>query len=96
MLQLSENAAAALENIRRLEGIPESHGTRLTGGQQPDGEIEVRLEFVETPAETDQVAEQAGTEVFVDPEVATPLSGAVMDVQDSEEGLSFVFRPQRM
>ncbi len=94
MLKLSENAAAALENIRRIEGIPESHGIRLTGGQQPTGDVEVRLEFVEAPPEDDQVTEQAGIEVYVDPEVADPLSDAVMDVQDTAEGLSFVFRPQ--
>lgn len=94
MLRVSENAAAALESIRRIEGIPESHGTRLTGGQQPSGDVVVRLEFVETPEEADQVTEQAGTEVYVYPEVAGPLAEAVMDVQDSDDGLSFVFRPQ--
>jgi Fe-S cluster assembly iron-binding protein IscA len=94
VLQVTENAAAALESIRQMEGIPESHGTRLTGGPQPDGDIAVRLEFVESPVETDQVTKQGETEVYVDPEVAQPLAEAVMDVQDSEEGLAFVFRPQ--
>lgn len=94
MLKLSENAAAALENLREAEGVPESHGARLTGGEQPGGDIVVRLEFVESPQEADEVAEQAGTEVFVAPEVAEPLSDVVMDVEDSDQGLSFVFIPQ--
>jgi Fe-S cluster assembly iron-binding protein IscA len=34
----------------------------------------------------DQVAEQAGTEVYVDPELAEPLDEAVMDVQNTEQG----------
>jgi len=94
MLKLSENAAAALEDLRRMEGIPEGHGARITGGEQPSGDIVVRLEFVESPPAEDQVAEKAGTEVYVDPEVAGPLSDVVMEVEDSDEGLSFVFHPQ--
>lgn len=93
-MQLSENAAAALETIRRSEGIPEEHDTRLTAERQPTGDVAIRLEFVEEPGDEDQVAEQAGTEVYVDPIIADPLAESVMDVQDSDEGLSFVFRPQ--
>ncbi len=94
MLEVSEKAAAALEDVRRNEGIPDSHGTRLTVGQQPGGDLVVRLEFVETPDEADQVTEQSGTEVYIDPELAEPLSSAVMDVTRGDEGVSFVFRPQ--
>lgn len=94
MLKLSENAAAALENLRESEGVPANHGARITGGQQPGGDVVVKLEFVETPPAEDKVAEQAGTEVFVDPEVAGVLSDTVMEVEDRGEGLAFVFVPQ--
>lgn len=94
MLELTENAAAALESIREAEGIPESQSTRLTGGPQPSGDIAVRLEFVPDPQPADKVTTKGDTSVYLDPEVAEPLSEAVMDVQDSEEGLAFVFRPQ--
>jgi Fe-S cluster assembly iron-binding protein IscA len=96
MLELTESAAAALDSLRRNEGIPESHGTRLTGGLRPEGNLEVRLEFVETPDEADQITEQSGTEMYIDPEVAEPLSSAVMDVSRGDEGLSFVFRPKEI
>ncbi len=94
MLQLTESAAAALESIRRAEAVPESHETRLTGGQQRDGEVEVHLEFVESRNEDDQVTALGGTEVLIAPEVAEPLSDAVLDVQDGVTGPSFVFLPQ--
>lgn len=94
MLELTESAAAALDSIRRNEGIPESHGTRLTGDRRPGGDLEVRLEFVETPDEADQVTEQSGTEMYIDPEVAEPLSSAVMDISRDDEGMSFIFRPK--
>jgi Fe-S cluster assembly iron-binding protein IscA len=95
MLQVSENAVAALENIRSTEGVPESYGVRVSGGQEAGGDIVISLAFVETPAEADQVTEQAGTEIYVAPEVAEPLSAAVMDVHDSDDGLQLVIRPQR-
>lgn len=94
MLELSQSAAAALQNIRENQGIPEEHGARLTGEPQPEGNLAVRLEFVESVPEDDHVAAQAGTEVHIDPDIAEPLADAVMDVQQSPEGLAFVFRPQ--
>ena len=94
MLRVSENAAAALENIRTAEGVPESYGIRVSGSQEPTGDIVISLAFVEAPEEADQVTEQAGTDVYVAPDVAEPLSSAVMDVQDSEEGMQLVFRAQ--
>src|SRR5690606_9170346 len=63
MLQLSENAAAALETIRASEGIPETHDTRLTAERGPTGDLAVRLEFVENALPEDGVAEQGGTQV---------------------------------
>ena len=94
MLKLSENAAAALENIRRSQGIPDDHDTRLTAEQQPSGEVAVRLEFIEEAGEEDKVAEQGGTEVYVDPIIVEPLADSTMDVQQGDQGLTFVFRPQ--
>lgn len=93
-MKLTENAAAALENIRESQRIPEDHSSRLTADQQPTG-LAVRLEFVEEVEENDQVAEQAGTEIHVDSRLAEPLADTTMDVEDSGEGLTFVFRTGR-
>jgi Fe-S cluster assembly iron-binding protein IscA len=92
MLHVSENAAAALENLRASEGIPETYGVRLSGAEESDGNIVINLAFVEQADDADQVTEQSGTEVYVAPEVAAPLSTAVMDVQASDDGLQLVFR----
>lgn len=94
MLELSENAAAALETIRMNEGIPEEHGTRLSPEQQPSGDLAVRLEFVEDVPDGDKVAKQGDTKVHVAPEIVEPLADTVMDLRDTEQGLTFVFRPQ--
>lgn len=94
MLQLSENAAAALENIRESQGIPEEAGTRLTADEADSGGLALKLEFVDEVPESDETVEQAGTEIHLDPQVVQPLENTIMDVQDSEEGLAFVFRSQ--
>lgn len=94
MLKLSENAAAALENIRESQGIPEEAGTRLTAEEAESGGLALKLEFVDEVPETDEIVEQAGTEIHLDPKVVQPLENTVMDVRDSEEGLAFVFKSQ--
>ncbi len=94
MLQLSDNAAAALENIRESQGIPDEQGTRLTADEGPDGTMSLRLEFVEDVPEGDEIVEQSGTEIHLDPRVVQPLADTIMDVRDSEGGLTFVFESQ--
>lgn len=94
MMELSENAAAALENLRENQGVPEDQGTRITAEQAQEGGLALRLEFVEEIPETDQVIEQFGTEVHLDQEVVEPLGNVVMDVRDTDEGMAFVFRGQ--
>lgn len=94
MLQLSEQAASALEAVRRNQDVPESHPTRLSPAPSPTGELAISLEFVESAADGDEVTETAGTKVFVDPQLVEPLGEAVMDVQEADQGLAFVFRSQ--
>lgn len=94
MLELTEKAVEALEDIRRNEGIPEGHSTRLAAEQRPSGDLAVRLEFVAEASAEDVVTEQAGTEVHVDPLIVEPLADSVMDVQQGDQGVGFVFRPR--
>lgn len=94
MLQLSQDAAAALEGIRESQGIPEDQGTRLTAEESQGGGLALRLEFVEEVPEDDLVVEQSGTEIHIDSRIVQPLEDTVMDVQDTAEGPAFVFRDQ--
>lgn len=94
MMKLSENAAAALENIRESQGIPEDQGTRLTADEGETGGLALKLEFVEQVPDADEVVEQSGTEIHLDPKVVEPLENTMMDVQDGEEGMAFVFKSQ--
>jgi Fe-S cluster assembly iron-binding protein IscA len=92
MMELSENAAAALENLRENQGVPDDRGTRITAEKAQEGGLALRLEFVEEIPDTDQLIEQSGTEVHLDEKVVGPLENVVMDVRDTDEGMAFVFR----
>ena len=91
-MQLTQNAAAALESIRENEGVPEAHDTRLAAEQQESGDLAVRLEFVEETQDGDEMVEEAGTEVYLDSKLSQPLADSTMDIQQTDEGLAFVFR----
>jgi Fe-S cluster assembly iron-binding protein IscA len=93
-MKLSDNAAAALENIREAQGVEEEQDTRITADQEASGGLALRLEFVAEVPESDQLVEQAGTEVYVDEKLVQPLENTVMDVREAEEGLAFVFKSQ--
>jgi Fe-S cluster assembly iron-binding protein IscA len=90
MLQLTRAAALEVAEARRAQGLPDEVGVRVFGQAEPGGELTVELTFVEVPAEDDQVSEQAGTWLFVAPELAAPLSSAAIDVMQTEDGKKLV------
>jgi Fe-S cluster assembly iron-binding protein IscA len=95
MLQLSSSAAAALDQARDEQDVPDSFGLRVSAQPGPDGQTALGLGFAEAPAEGDQVSEQAGTELYVAPEVAEPLADSLIDVEDTPQGLQLVVKPQQ-
>jgi Fe-S cluster assembly iron-binding protein IscA len=91
MLQVTAEAAELINEVRREQAIPETHGLRIYG--RPTGEgLALNVEFTESPEEGDQITEQQGTQLFVAPEVAEPLSDAFIDVEEKEEGSRLVLR----
>jgi Fe-S cluster assembly iron-binding protein IscA len=96
LLQVSNAAIAALEEARAAQDIPEDHGLRVSAEPDPQDptRMSLGLGFTEQPADGDQVTEQAGTEVYIAPEIAEPLADSVLDIEDSEAGPQLVIRPQ--
>lgn len=92
VLQLSSQAVALLERARESQGIPEHFGVRVYGEPTPEGRTSIGIAFTETPEQGDQVAEQEGTKMFVAPEVAEPLSEAVLDTEESPDGLRLTLK----
>ena len=82
MLTLSHPAATLLTDARSQQGIPDDALLRVAGA--PDGQQGISLGFVDAPMEGDHTAEVHGLGLCVASEVAEALSGAKIDVQDSD------------
>jgi Fe-S cluster assembly iron-binding protein IscA len=93
MLQMTDRAADLLRNLRNDAQLPDSAGVRVYSETAPTGEPTLSIGFTPDPLPSDHVTDHAGVRLFVAPEIAEPLSDAVMDVvaENGEEQL--IFRP---
>ena len=94
MLQVSDTAVSVLNEARSEQEVPDSYGIRVFAQPDESGEASLAIAFAEQPAEGDQVTEQAGTEVYVAPELAEPLASHVLDVADTPDGAQLTLVPQ--
>ena len=87
MLQLTTEAATLLSDVCRQQGLsPESSGVRVSGNVDQAGQLIVQMNLQEDPEPADEVSEQEGINLFVAPEVAEPLSNALVDVAQTPDG----------
>lgn len=96
MLQVTTAAVVALEEARSAQQVPDEHGVRVSAQpdpNDPDNTV-LALGFTATPVEGDQVTDQAGTAIFVAPEVAEPLADTLLDIEDTPEGAQLILKPQ--
>ncbi len=94
MLQVTESAVSALNEARAAQEVPDSHGVRVFAQADESGQAALALAFAEEPAEGDEITEQSGTEIYVAPELAEPLSESKLDVEDTPEGAQLTIVPQ--
>jgi Fe-S cluster assembly iron-binding protein IscA len=94
VLQVTDTALAALDEARTAQDVPDSFGLRVFGQPSPTGQVAISLAFTEEPEEGDEVAEQSGTEIYVAPELAEPLSESMIDVEQTPDGAQLVIKPQ--
>lgn len=90
MLELTDSAAEA---VRALVAAAEE--TAETGGLRVAAEAwgeEVSLQFnvAVVPAEDDEVVEEQGARVFLEPVAATLLDDKVLDANVLDDGIAFV------
>jgi Fe-S cluster assembly iron-binding protein IscA len=83
MIHCTPAAAAALDQVRELQGVPSSFGVRLFAARSPQGDVALGLEFAPGPVAGDEVAEEHGTQLIVAAEVADQLAGVTLDVAPS-------------
>ncbi|MEE9171357.1 MAG: iron-sulfur cluster insertion protein ErpA [candidate division NC10 bacterium] len=90
MVTVSANAAAKLKDLLAKEGI-EGQGLRVRVRGGGCSGYEYQLAF-DTPREGDQVIEQDGVKVVIDPKSLLFLAGSEIDFQDGLTGAGFAIK----
>jgi Fe-S cluster assembly iron-binding protein IscA len=84
MLQIAEDAVEALRQM----------GSLRIRGIEDDGEVELEIEEASEPVVDDQVVEQDGVRIFLDPVAASALDDQVIGVHAHGDHFHFTFDDQ--
>ena len=84
MLTLTENASAIVNEITSQPGLTESAGLRITTEDTPETSFAVSAALQGEPG--DQIVEQGGATVYLDPPAAKLLDDKVLDAAVDQSG----------
>lgn len=90
VLTITPAAAEALRQIRETDDLGDGTGLRVTARLDGD-EVAIELDMVEGPHDGDEVVEQGGARVFLDPESAGLLTEVELDVEEHGDHVHFNF-----
>ncbi|MGH7539536.1 MAG: hypothetical protein ACRELC_00900 [Gemmatimonadota bacterium] len=93
MLQVTDAAVSVFKEILQREDVT-GEAIRLAPVTQATGESDIALQTVEGPRQGDAQTDAKDPQVFVAEDLAQPLDGAVLDVEDTPEGGHLVLRPR--
>jgi iron-sulfur cluster assembly protein len=86
VLTLTEEAVTAVRNLTTQPDLPEETGLRIASAVAADGAQALSLSVASEPQPADQVVEEQGARVFVDPEVAPVLEDKALDADLDAQG----------
>ena len=92
MLTLTDNARHAVQDIANRAGLPQEGGLRIAESEQQVGSFELSL--VPAPVDGDEVIEDEGARVFVEPTTSTVLADQQLDAAPAGDGTGFMLAPQ--
>ncbi len=92
MLLVTDQAASLFRQILARDEVTGA-AIRLAARPADDGATHMVLTTVDAPAETDVPTQAEGVDVFVAPELAAHVDGAVLDTESTDAGDRFVLRP---
>jgi iron-sulfur cluster assembly protein len=89
MLTLSPSAVEAVDSLLHRPEVPDDAGLRIRSA----GESQLAIEIVPQPAPGDQVIEDGGARVFVEPEAAPILDDAELEARTQGDQIAFGLVP---
>jgi len=93
MLALTDSAVEAVKQIVSASGTPETGGLRMVA-EETATQTNFRLSVVPVPAADDQVIEEGGVRVFLEPEAASLLDDKILDGTLEENRVTFAIGDQ--
>ena len=81
MLAITDTAAEAIKGIVASPQVPDGAGLRITARRESPAEGEFEVSVAAVPAEDDQVIEESGAQVFLEPHAAEALDDKVLDAE---------------
>ncbi len=91
MIQISENAAKKINNLKSEEGQPDQAFLRVEVKKGGCSGLSYKMNFDQVPKEGDQVFEAHGQKLVVDGESFLYLIGMTLDYSGGLNGKGFVF-----
>jgi iron-sulfur cluster assembly protein len=94
LLALTDNAVEAVKNIvSSSEEAPETSGLRLVA-ERAGLQANFQLSVVGLPAEDDEVIEERGARVFLEPDASSLLEDKVLDASVEQNQVAFTITEQ--
>jgi iron-sulfur cluster assembly protein len=89
MLTLTESAKEMVRDMVSTGDAPDGSGLRISAAHDEDGGPALSLELTSKPSEGDEVLDEDGTRVFLEPEAASLLSDKVLDAERHDDHYHF-------
>ena len=94
MLTLTDNATNVIRTLGESPELPDGAGLRIAA--TADGSQGLTLAAATQPRDGDQVVEQDGARVFLEPDAAQVLDDKVLDARvDDDGGVQFMVAQQQ-
>lgn len=93
MLVLTHNATMVINSIVDQSDLPTGAGLRIAGSG--NGREALTIAATAEPSKTDQIVEEQGARVFLEPDAASMLDDKVLDATvDDDGGVKFLLAGQ--
>jgi iron-sulfur cluster assembly protein len=94
MLTLTESAKDAVRDMVSASPAPDGGGLRIAAEPGDGGQASLSLSLVAGPVAGDEVVDEDGTRVFLEPAAASLLDDKVLDARRHEDHLHFTLEEQ--
>jgi iron-sulfur cluster assembly protein len=94
LLALTDSAVQAVKDIvSSSEQVPETGGLRMVA-ERAGTQANFQVSVVPSPAEDDEVIEEQGARVFLEPDAASLLDDKVLDASVEQDQVAFTIADQ--